>query len=167
MIKSFKKRSTNPMSQSMKSILWDLANKTGQELGYEVVEITFLREGPKRILRVFIDHPEGIGIQDCERFSKRLSNLLDEADPITSSYLLEISSPGIDRPLTKPEHFRRFTGETIQLRLYSSFQGRKNIKGRLEGWSDEEEGKVLVDVDGEKFIIPWTLISKARLYYRD
>ncbi|HBG17662.1 MAG TPA: ribosome maturation factor RimP [Firmicutes bacterium] len=155
------------MSQKVKTVLWELAKKIGEELGYEVVEIVLTKEGSSRILRIFIDHPEGIGIKDCEAFSQQLSAILDEKDPISSSYLLEVSSPGIDRPLTKPEHFRRFVGQWVELKLYTPVQGRRKLKGKLGGWSDGENGRVLLEVDGEKLIIPWALISKARLSYID
>ena len=155
------------MGQSLKTILWELAEKVGGELGYEVVEVSLAREGSKRLLRVFIDHPEGIGVEDCTDFSRRFSALLDEEDPIPTSYLLEVSSPGIERPLTKPEHFQRFNGEGVELRLYSPYLGRRKFKGRIAGWSDSEDGEVVLEMDGEQVSIPWPLIAKARLSYLD
>ena len=155
------------MGQSIKTILWELAERVGAELGYEIVDLDLTREGLKRILRVFIDHPEGIGVEDCTDFSQRFSALLDEEDPIPTSYLLEVSSPGIERPLTKPEHFQRFAGEGVELKLYSPYSGRRKFKGRIAGWSDAEDGAVLIEVNGEEIQIPWPLIAKARLLYID
>ncbi|HHU51900.1 MAG TPA: ribosome maturation factor RimP [Firmicutes bacterium] len=142
----------------------ELADRVGEGLGYEVVEVSFVKEGPHRVLRVTIDHPNGIGIDDCERFSNAFGQVLDEEDPISTSYLLEVSSPGIDRPLTKPEHFSRFAGQEAELRLYSPVQGRKKFRGTLVGWSPEAEGQVLMKCDGEELAIPWSNISRARLY---
>lgn len=143
--------------------LREIVEQAGAELDYEVVDLRFTREGSRRVLQVFIDRPGGIGIKDCEVFSGHLSAVLDEKDPISGPYLLEVSSPGINRPLTKPEHFRRFTGEPVELKLYSPWQGRKKIKGVLTGWSTKEDGTVLLEAGGEKLAVPWTLVAKARL----
>src|SRR5690606_31243578 len=136
------------MGQGLNAILWDLAEKVGAELNYEVVEVALTREGGQRFLRVYIDHPDGIGIKDCELFSKRLSTVLDAEDPIPTAYLLEVSSPGLERPLTKPEHFQRFAGQHVEIRLFAPLQGKRKLQGRLKGWSDQPESQVLVEVDG-------------------
>mgnify|MGYP001237538434 FL=1 len=155
------------MGQGLKNILWKLAEEVGAELNYEVVEVALTREGAQRLLRVFIDHPEGIGVKDCEVFSKRLSAVLDEEDPIPTAYLLEVSSPGLERPLTKPEHFQRFAGQGVEIRLFAPVQGKRKLRGRLKGWSDQPESHVQVEVNGETLDIPWELISKARLQVID
>ncbi|HHT49421.1 MAG TPA: ribosome maturation factor RimP [Firmicutes bacterium] len=155
------------MSQGVKPILWKLAEQIGNELEYEVVDLELTKEGPNRILRVFIDRPTGVGVEDCQLFSQRLSTALDEEDPIPTAYLLEVSSPGLERPLTKPEHFRRFTGQGVELKLFAPVQGRRKIKGRLKGWADQNEGLVLVELDGTTLEIPWKAIAKARLKYID
>jgi ribosome maturation factor RimP len=149
--------------EEKKSLLREIVEEAGAKLGYEVVDLLLTREGSRRVLRVFIDRPGGITIKDCEVFSGHLGAVLDEKDPIPGSYLLEVSSPGIDRPLTKPEHFQRFAGEPVELRLYSPWQGRKKIKGVLTGWSAQEDGAVLVEVNGEKLAVPWPMVAKARL----
>ena len=149
--------------EEKKSLLREIVEQAGAELGYEVVDLLFAKEGSSRVLRVFIDRPGGITIKDCEVFSGHLGAILDEKDPIPGAYLLEVSSPGIDRPLTKPEHFQRFAGEPAELKLYSPWQGRKKIKGVLAGWSAEEDGAVLAEVNGEKLAIPWPMVAKARL----
>ncbi|NLY92256.1 MAG: ribosome maturation factor RimP [Firmicutes bacterium] len=155
------------MGQGDKNILWELAEQIGDELNYEVVDVVLTKEGPNRILRVFIDRPEGIGLKDCELFSQRLSALLDEKDPIPTAYLLEVSSPGLERPLTKPEHFQRFTGQGVELKLFSPIEGRRKVKGRLQGWNSQDGGQVCVEVDGGTLEIPWKAIAKARLKYMD
>src|SRR5690606_8953898 len=151
------------MGQGLNAIRWDLAEKVGAELNDEVVEVALTREGGQRFLRVYIDHPEGIGVKDCELFSKRLSAVLDEEDPIPTAYLLEVSSPGLERPLTKPEHFQRFAGQGVEIRLFAPIQGKRKLKGRLIGWSDQPESQVMVEIDGVTLNIPWDMISKARL----
>ena len=149
--------------EEKKSLLREIVEQAGAELDYEVVDLLFTKEGSRRVLKVFIDRPGGITLKDCEVFSEHLGAVLDEKDPIPGSYLLEVSSPGVDRPLTKPEHFQRFAGEPAELRLYSPWQGRKRIKGILAGWSAEEDGAVLLEAGGEKLAIPWHMVAKARL----
>ncbi|NLM37051.1 MAG: ribosome maturation factor RimP [Firmicutes bacterium] len=151
------------MGQGRKEILWELAEKVGAELNYEIVEVALTREGGQQFLRVFIDRPEGIGIKDCEVFSKRLSAVLDEEDPIPTAYLLEVSSPGLERPLTKPEHFQRFAGQGVEISLFAPLQGKRRIRGRLKGWSAQPESQISVEVGGVTVDIPWDMISKARL----
>ncbi|HBR35223.1 MAG TPA: ribosome maturation factor RimP [Firmicutes bacterium] len=155
------------MGKSVKNILWDLVEQVGAALNYEVVDVVLTKEGPQRVLRVFIDRPEGIGVEDCEAFSQQLSTVLDEQDPISTAYLLEVSSPGLERPLTKPEHFQRFVGQGVELKLFAPVQGRKKLKGRLKGWSDQAEGVVILEMDGAILDIPWKTISKARLQFID
>ncbi|HHW11644.1 MAG TPA: ribosome maturation factor RimP [Firmicutes bacterium] len=155
------------MGQGLKEILWKLAEKVGAELNYEVVDVELTREGAQRLLRVFIDRPEGIGINDCEMFSKRLSAVLDEEDPIPTAYLLEVSSPGLERPLTKPEHFQRFAGQGVEISLFAPLQGKRKIRGRLKGWSAQPESQVSVEVNGVTLDIPWEMIAKARLQIID
>jgi len=155
------------MGQGVKNILLELAEQIGDELNYEVVDAALTKEGPNRILRVFIDRPEGIGLEDCELFSRRFSALLDEKDPIPTAYLLEVSSPGLERPLTKPEHFRQFTDQGVELKLFTPVEGRRKVKGRLQGWTDQDGGKVLVEAGGATMEIPWKAIAKARLAYID
>jgi ribosome maturation factor RimP len=155
------------MSKGVKNILWALAEQIGGELNYEVVEVALTKEGSQQVLRVFIDRPEGIGVEDCALFSKRLSTVLDEQDPIATAYLLEVSSPGLERPLTKAEHFQRFAGQGVELKLFAPIQGRRRLKGRLKGWSEQDGGTVLLEMDGAILNIPWKTISKARLQIID
>ena len=125
------------MGKSVKNILWDLVEQVGAALNYEVVDVVLTKEGPQRVLRVFIDRPEGIGVEDCEAFSQQLSTVLDEQDPISTAYLLEVSSPGLERPLTKPEHFQRFAGARVRVKLIRPGQdGRRELTGTLLSCED-------------------------------
>ena len=129
-----------------------------QGLGYEWVGAEF--DGHQRVLRVYIDHPEGITVDDCSKVSYQLSGVLDVEDPIPGRYQLEVSSPGMDRPLYTPEHFARFAGETVRLQLSRPLEGRRRFKARLEGLEGQD---VLLLDEGELVRIPFDLIEKARL----
>jgi len=127
-------------------------------MGYELVGVAF--DGHQRVLRVYIDRPEGITLDDCSAVSYQLSGLLDVEDPIPGRYQLEISSPGMDRPLFTIEHFERFKGEMVRLQLSRPLEGRRRYKARLQGVEGEE---VLLTEDDHTFRIPFDLIEKARL----
>lgn len=129
-------------------------------LGYELVGIEYFPSGHHYILRVYIDKASGITLDDCERVSHQVSALLDVEDPIQGRYTLEVSSPGLDRPLFTAEHFDRFSGRKVKLRLTVPVNGRRNFKGLLQGLAD---GKVLLEVDGERVELPFEDIERARL----
>lgn len=127
-------------------------------MGYELVGIEF--DSHQRILRVYIDSEAGIVIDDCSKVSHQLSGVLDVEDPIPGNYQLEISSPGMDRPLFTPAHFERFKGDLVRLQLLRPLAGRRKFKARLLGL----EGENVLLQDGETmFEIPFDLIDKARL----
>ena len=88
------------------------------EKGLELADLEFVKEGPNWYLRIYIDKQGGVTIEDCETISRILEKKLDEKDPIEQAYILEVSSPGIDRPLKKPEHFQKYIGEIIDIKLY-------------------------------------------------
>lgn len=132
-------------------------------LGYELVDIEYKGDGSRNMLRLFIDRPAGINVDDCATVSRQVSAVLDVEDPIPEQYTLEVSSPGLDRPLVKREDFERYAGETVKLRMSEAVLGRKNFKGTLVGVDDE---MVLVDVDQERFRLPMSRIERARLVPR-
>lgn len=129
-------------------------------LGYELVGVEYIQGGPDPILRVYIDSENGIGIEDCERVSHQVSGILDVEEPIRSAYVLEVSSPGFDRPLFKARDFERFVGEEVKIAMKLPVQGRRNFRGILQGFS---EGEILIEVDGEVYALPLTKLAKARL----
>ena len=130
-------------------------------LGFELVEVEYTGAGGgQNVLRVFIDSPKGITVDDCARVSRQVSAILDVEDPIAEAYVLEVSSPGLDRPLTKREDFERYAGETVKVRMNEAVQGRRNFKGTLVGL---EGDAVVVVVDNERFILPIARIERARL----
>lgn len=129
-------------------------------LGYELIELESRVGGKDGVLRVFIDSEKGIDLDDCETVSRQISTLLDVEDPIPGRYSLEVSSPGLDRPLTKAEHFRRFAGEDIRVKLSVPLEGRRNFRGAIRGVDDDS---VEVEVDGELHRLPMARIASARL----
>lgn len=137
-----------------------MADELAEPLQLEIVDVEYRREAGGRVLRVFIDKPGGITLDDCQALSRALSRKLDETDPIADSYSLEVSSPGLDRPLKRPEDFERFAGEDVHVRTYGPLDGRRNFKGELIGW---EDGHVVVQLDDGPVRIPKDQIARARL----
>lgn len=138
----------------------DLAEPLLEANGMELVDIEFRTEASGWILRLFIDKPEGINIDDCVFISRQLGDILDVEDNIPVSYSLEVSSPGLNRPLVKLADFERFKGRTGKIRMSSDIDGRKNFKGILHGINGE---KVIIKVDNEIMELPFSHIEKARL----
>ena len=138
--------------------LLELLKPVVQGMGYELVGVEF--DGHQRVLRVYIDKPEGITLEDCSSVSYQISGVLDVEDPITGRYQLEISSPGMDRPLFELGHYDRFKGEQVRLQLTRALDGRRRFKALLLG----VEGDDVLLQDGETVIrIPYEWIDKARL----
>jgi len=129
-------------------------------LGYELLGIEHLAQGRHSLLRLYIDSPDGITVEDCERVSHQVSGVLEVEDPIKGQYTLEVSSPGLDRPLFKPEHYARFVGEVVSLRLARPLGERRRFKGRLLALRD---GAVVIEQDGAEVVVPLEDIDKAQL----
>ncbi len=124
-----------------------LAEPIAEQAGVFIWDVRFVKEGADWYLRVFIDREEqGVTIEDCVAVSRKLSDVLDEKDPIAQSYCLEVSSPGIERELTRPEHFEMFTGAAVVVRLYQAINGEKEFAGILQA-PTEESKVVLIDID--------------------
>ena len=134
-----------------------------EALGYECWGVEFLSQGRHSLLRVYIDHANGVLVDDCEKVSRQISGVLDVADPISSEYTLEVSSPGMDRPLFTLEQFARHAGELVKIKLRSPFEGRRNFQGLLRG---AEEQDVVVLVDDHEYLLPIDLIDKANIIPR-
>lgn len=134
-----------------------------EALGYQCWGIEFLSQGRHSLLRVYIDHENGILIDDCEKVSRQISGVLDVEDPITSEYTLEVSSPGMDRPLFRLEQFAAHAGELVKIKLRSPYEGRRNFQGLLRG---VEEQDVVVLVEDHEYLLPIDLIDKANIIPR-
>jgi ribosome maturation factor RimP len=127
-------------------------------MNYELLGIEF--DSRTRVLRVYIDQQGGIQLDDCSRVSYQVSGVLDVEDPIPGNYQLEISSPGLDRPLFKLDHFERFAGSLARIHLRKPIEQRRRLKGRIAGVVGND---VLVEEENETFKIPFDAIDKARL----
>jgi len=140
--------------------LINLLGPSVESLGYELADLELRLGSRDGLLRVFIDKPEGIGLEDCEIVNRQVSTLLDEKDPLPGNYVLEVSSPGLDRRLTKLEHYERFMGSDVRVKLRFPLEGRKNFRGALRA-ADEES--IEVEVDGESYSLPIATIDFVRL----
>ena len=138
----------------------ELLEPTIARLGYELADLEVKVGGKNGVLRLFIDSPDGIGLGDCEKVSLAVSALLDVEDPLPGHYALEVSSPGLNRKLTKVEHFQRFTGETVKVQMRFPIEGRRRFRGTLVSSDDEN---IVVEVDGESHTLPVATIDTARL----
>jgi ribosome maturation factor RimP len=147
-------------TEEIEKVIWKLGEPVADSTGLELVQVQFRREANGWVLRVFIDREEGITVDDCAAFSRELSDLLDVEDLIEAAYHLEVSSPGLDRPLVKPEDFTRFSGREITLRTREPVAGRRNFKGLLGGLDGDS---VLIDVDGERHKLAVALVERANL----
>jgi ribosome maturation factor RimP len=132
-------------------------------LGFELVDVELAGSHHHPTLRVYIDSPGGVTVDDCADVSRQLSALLDVEDPLPGRYTLEVSSPGLDRPLVKPEDFRRFVGERIKVKMREPILGRKNFAGRLVAVAADH---VVVELDQERFDLAFAGMERARLIPR-
>ena len=138
----------------------ELLEPTVGRLGYELSDLEVKTGSKSGVIRVFIDHPDGIGIADCEKVSHALSALLDVENPVAGQYDLEVSSPGWNRKLTKVEHFQRFAGKAVKVEMRFPIVGRKRFRGTLVSSDDEN---IVVEVDGVSHSLPMATIDTARL----
>jgi ribosome maturation factor RimP len=130
--------------------------------GFELVALRYGGYKNSRTLTAYVDKPGGVTAQDCQEMGYRLGVLMDVIDPIPCSYQLIVSSPGLDRPLTKPEHFQRFAGRQAAVTLGEAARGGRHVRGRLLGFAD---GQVRLERQGEEVCVPWLEIEEAHLVY--
>ncbi|WP_138205673.1 ribosome maturation factor RimP [Haloimpatiens lingqiaonensis] len=128
--------------------------------GYQLYYIEFVKEQGENFLRIYIDHENGIGLNDCEKVSRQISDMLDQEDPIPDSYYLEVSSPGIERQLYTEGHLNKYIGESITIRLNKLFNGSKKFIGVLKGFNDSE---ITLTKEGEEISIPREKIKAINL----
>jgi ribosome maturation factor RimP len=137
-----------------------LLEPTIEQLGYELTDLELKLAGRDSLVRIFIDKPQGVGLEDCETVSRQVSVVLDVEDPVPGHYVLEVSSPGLDRKLTKPAHYRRYVGDDIRVQLRFPIEGRRKFRGRLTAASEEA---IQIEVDGQLHELPIATIDTARL----
>ena len=159
------------MAEELEKLLAPAAEANGTEL----YDLEYVKEGGDRILRLFIDKEGGVNLDDCERVSRAVEAVLDKHDPIPTSYRLQVGSPGIERKLSKPEHFIRFTGSKVTIRLFAPHMpkdgshaesvttGRKKFTGILTGC--ENDKIAIKDADGQNWLFERSQISVCRLVY--
>lgn len=147
--------------------LFEIIEPVAADAGYELVDLSFIREGKGWVVRVFIDHLEGhapqgasVGFTDCEEMSRELSAVLDVEDPVPCAFTLEVSSPGLDRPLRTAAHFARYLGQVAKVRLHKGAEGRRNFKGTLVA---SEGDRFTIDVDGREYVLDVANVATARL----
>ena len=138
----------------------DLIKPAIEKMGYELTDIEVITQGHEQLISIFIHNLTGINIEDCEIVSRQISLLLDVENPISGKYTLEISSPGLDRKLTKLNHFKRFIGNELRIKLLRSMDGRRNFRGKLLAANKES---IKVQVDDQLYKLPIDMIEIARL----
>lgn len=150
--------------KNIHQIIEKLAVTVTEKLGLELVDVDYLPAGKRSRVVVFIDKPGGVFLEDCEAVNNILGKILDQADPIPSSYFLEVSSPGLERPLKKPADFQRFRGYYVKIRTKNKINERRNFLGVLKEF--QEDTLVLETDDGAAFSIALSEINKANLWYK-
>jgi ribosome maturation factor RimP len=140
--------------------VWRLAAPLAAQEGMEIIDIEFRREGGRagRVLRLYLDKEGGPNVDDISRVSRALSDVLDAENAIDTAYTLEVSSPGINRPLKRPEHFARFLGKRIRVRTRDMIEGQRSFLGTL---SDVSNDKIVLAQDGRDYNIPFSVIEKS------
>lgn len=137
----------------------ELLEPGADALGYELVAVE-LTGGDTSIVRVYIDTPNGVTVTDCSKASRQFSAILDVEDPISNRYTLEVSSPGMDRPLAKPAHFQKVVGEEVKIKMTTLVDGRRRFTGQLVEATEEF---AVVEVDGEQTELPYDEMDRARI----
>jgi ribosome maturation factor RimP len=148
------------LREKIEKAVFDLCEPVAVSYGLELVQVQYRREDRGWVLRIIVDRDGGITVDECGSLSREVSDLLDVEDLIDGSYNLEVSSPGLDRPLTKPADFDRFAGREINLKTLQPVEGRRNFRGTLEGIQNE---MVRLLVDGKNYELEWSLVQKANL----
>ena len=141
----------------------DMLRSTVEALGFDLWGVEYLSQGRHSVVRVYIDGPDGVTVDDCAAVSEQVSSVLDVEDPVTGEYTLEVSSPGVDRLLFRPEQYPGYVGEIIELRLRSAFEGRRKFTGVLKGLEGQD---VVIQVDDHEYLLPHGTIEKARVQPR-
>lgn len=139
--------------------VYGLIKETVEAEGVSLWDVRFLKEGASWYLRVFIDKPEGISIDDCTNVSHAIDPIIDDADPIDVSYYLEVCSPGTERELTRQSHFEASVGKTVKIKLYKALDGVKELTGSLKSAAE----RVVIETDNGEYELDYKDISKARL----
>lgn len=142
------------------SHLWELFEPVIEDMGYQLIEIEYHPNPNYGVLRLYIDKEDGVLVEDCSAVSRQISAILDVEDPVPGKFNLEVSSPGMDRPLRRVEDFQRFIGEVARIKTSMVFEGQRNFKGRISGIEDD---LIIIECENKEVRLPVTAIDKARL----
>ena len=148
--------------KNISAVIDDLVSPIVDALDLEFWGCELVRQGKYSLIRVYIDRESGVDISDCEKVSRQVSAVFDVEEPITEEYTLEVSSPGLERPLFRLEQFRKYVGSIIQLRMKNPQDGRKKFKGDLVRVDDDS---IVLSIDGGEVEFQYTDIDKANLIY--
>ena len=140
----------------------EISDSLAEKMNFSVVDAEYKKESGMQILRVYIDKDGGVDLDDCEKFSRALEEILDKEDPIEEAYNLEVSSPGLDRQLKKEREFLHYVGRQVEVKLYKETDGRKEFDGILKEYKDK---KVYIETDGEVIEINPKDAAYIRLYF--
>ena len=151
------------MAKAIEIKVMEMAEPVAQRFGFYIVDVEYKKEGNDRFLRFFIDKEGGVGINDCEMFSRAVEEKLDAEDPIDEAYCLEVSSPGADRILKTEREFLYYIGREVDVKLYSAVDSKKEFTGILKGYSD---GAAYIETDGKEIGIPVKQAVYIRLSFR-
>lgn len=147
------------MNQSIISTIDSMIRPMLDENGFELVDIEFVKEGGNRFLRVIVDKPEGIDIDDCSKISEYVSEKLDEQDPITEAYFLEVTSPGAERPLKKSQDFHKAVNMNVFITTNEQFDGKKEFEGILTSFDEEN---LMIKAGKKIYTLPYSKVATAR-----
>ena len=153
----------NNSGKNVASVVRGLVTSVAEEMGFFIWDVEFVKEGADKYLRITIDNEDGITIEDCEKFHRAIDPILDEADPISEAYILEVSSPGIERELKTAAHIDACEGWDVEVKLYAPRNGSKSFRGVLCGY--DEEGNIVIEKGEEKFAFKPDEIAKIATYF--
>ena len=139
------------MKKSIESTIEELVQPIIDTNNFELVDVEYVKESGEYYLRIFVDKEGGISLNECEVVSRALSEILDVKDPIKDNYYLEVSSPGLDRPLKKDKDFVRYQGRDVEIKLYKPLNGSKQLEGELIGLTEDKNIKVIIDNEEVEF----------------
>ena len=151
------------MANAVEKAVLELTEELAEKQGVYVVDVSYKKENGDRFLRFFLDKPGGVGIDDCEAFSRAAETLLDEKDLIPEAYLLEVSSPGVDRKLRTEREFLWYLGREVEVKLYRAADGKKEFSGILSDYQDET---AWIESEGETIKVPVKEAVYIRLYFK-
>ncbi len=151
--------------KNVRDFVYTLAEPVIQENGLELVDVEFVKEGANWYLRLYIDKEQGVSLEDCQKISRLISDFLDKEDPIEQAYFLEVSSPGLERPLKREKDFLKHKGCAVIVNTYTPVEGKRKLRGKL-GIYNNNTLNLIVEPSGE-IQIPWKAISQVKLDWED